>query len=89
MKSGLIIQKKSYTHKAELYIYVHVEELSALYSRVSSVGSDTPPNKILWGLKSRGTKSCTVSGSLEPSPARYQTLGNNLKLSISANLKLN
>ncbi len=41
------------------------------------VGSDTPQNKILRGIRPHRTRSCGVSDPAEPSLARYQTLQNN------------
>jgi hypothetical protein len=40
-------------------------------------GSDTPQNKILWGIKPRRTRSCVVSDREELGLARYQTQQNN------------
>ncbi len=41
------------------------------------VGSDTPQNKIMRGIRPRRTRSCQVSDPAEPSLAGYQTLQNN------------
>ncbi len=40
------------------------------------VRSDTPQNKILRGIRPRGTRSCWVSDPAEPNLAWYQTLQN-------------
>jgi hypothetical protein len=42
-----------------------------------SVGSDTPQNKILKGIRPRRTRSCGISDPAEPSLAGYQTPQNN------------
>jgi hypothetical protein len=39
--------------------------------------SDTPQNKILWGIRPRRTRSCVVSDREELDLARYQTPQNN------------
>jgi hypothetical protein len=41
------------------------------------VGSDTPQNKILRGIRPRRTRSCGVSDPVELSLAEYQTPQNN------------
>jgi hypothetical protein len=40
-------------------------------------GSDTPQNKILWGIRPRRTRSCGVSDPTELSLEGYQTPQNN------------
>ncbi len=42
-----------------------------------SVGSDTPQNKILRGIRPRRTRSCGVSDPAEPNLVGYQTPQNN------------
>jgi hypothetical protein len=41
------------------------------------VGSDTPQNKVLRGIRPRRTRSCGVSDPAEPSLAGYQISQNN------------
>jgi hypothetical protein len=40
-------------------------------------GSDTPQNKILWGIRPRRTRPCGVSDPTELSLAGYETPQNN------------
>jgi hypothetical protein len=61
--------------------FIGTGKLSKLFPLIPSglnlpAVSDTPQNRILWGIRPHRTKSCCISDRTEPSPAGYQTLQN-------------